>query len=101
MSESPGQPALDKALRKMLLAAGNRLPAKVVIGHSGLTDAVVSQVRHVFEKVELLKIRVEVEKGAEADAIGEELASRLSCHLVRRVGKVLLIYRPLPSDSER
>lgn len=97
--ESSSLPAVDRALRRQLLTQANRLAAKVVVGRAGLTDAVVAQVRQVFEKIELLKVRVEAERGAEADEVGEQLAYRVPCHCLRRVGKVLILYRPPLSKS--
>jgi RNA-binding protein len=85
--------------RKALMARGHGLSPRLMIGKRGLTDAIVAQVRQALGKTDLLKVRVDVERGAEADAIGRRLAEETPCHLVRRVGKILLLYRPLPEAN--
>jgi RNA-binding protein len=81
--------------RRRLAGQGQRLKAKVMVGRGGATDAVVEEIRRALTHTELLKVRIEADTAAETDALANELASRVPCHLIRRVGRVALLYRPL------
>ncbi len=91
--------APSSAMRRELAARGNRLRATVVIGRQGASDAVVAQVRRLLARTDLIKARVDVDRGAEADTVAEELARRVPCHIIKRIGKVVLLYRPLPEQE--
>jgi len=93
-------PTLSSATRRKLMAQSNRLSVKLTVGHNGVTEAVVAQLRQMFEKTELIKIRVEAEKGDDAKLAGEELAQKVPCCFVRHVGKVVVLYKPKPPETE-
>jgi len=61
------------------------------IGAKGLTDAIIAQVRQALSKRDLIKIKIRVDATGEADAIGRELARRVPCRLVQRIGKVVVV----------
>jgi RNA-binding protein YhbY len=91
---------LGSALRRVLTTRGNRLRATIVIGRSGPTEALVAQLRQMFAGADLIKARVDVERGAAADAVAQELAHRVPCHVVKRIGKVVLLYQPRQECEE-
>lgn len=93
----PG-PAPKPAERKELSGRGNALKAKLALGHQGLTDAFVAQVRTAFAKTDLLKIRVTAEGSEETKDLAAELAKRVPCHLLQCTGRVALLYLPLPKE---
>lgn len=101
MPDGHPRPPLDTASRRRLAARGNRLHAHIVVGKAGVTDAVADQIRREIARSELVKVRVLADHGAEADAVGEELASRIPCHVVARVGKVILLYEPAPPEANK
>lgn len=84
---------LEAAKRRELTARGNRLRAGLVVGRNGVNDAVVAQVRRMLAGRDLIKVRVDVDRGQEAGAVGETLARDVPCHFVKRVGKVVLLWR--------
>ena len=96
---TPG-PAPTPQLRRGLLARGNRLKAHLSLGRQGLTDALVAHVRGELDRADLLKIRIDIDDRDEAARAAEELAARIPCHLVQRIGRVALLYRPLPDKAE-
>ena len=91
----PG-PAPTARLRRELVARANRLKAQLSLGRQGLTDALVAHVRAELDRADLLKIRIDIDDRDEAERAAEELAARIPCHLVQRIGRVALLYRPLP-----
>ncbi|MBP7936111.1 MAG: YhbY family RNA-binding protein [Phycisphaerae bacterium] len=91
----PG-PIPEPAKRKALSARGNALKAKLALGHQGLSEAFVVQVRVAFTHTDLLKIRLAAEGLKETKDLAAELARRVPCHLLQCTGRVALLYLPLP-----
>ncbi len=91
---------LTNAARRQLAARANRLDASMTVGARGVTDAITAQVRQSLHKHELIKIRVRADKGDEADEVGQELARRVPCHVVQRVGKVVVLYAPKDPEAD-
>ncbi len=88
--------ALTGGERRKLAAAGNRLAATLTIAADNLTDAVVNHVRTALADRELLKVRIHTDTAEECDVAAAELANRVPCDLVQRVGRVALLYRAIP-----
>lgn len=83
---------LSGAMRRELAARARSLKPSVHVGGRGLTDAIVAQVRQALSKHDLIKIKTHVDKTTEADEIGRQLVRRVPCHLVQRIGKVLVVH---------
>lgn len=81
-------------LRRELVARARGLRSSIHIGGRGLTDGIIAQIRQALRKRDLIKIKVHVEKGADADDIGRRLARKVPCHFVQRIGKVLVVFSP-------
>ena len=84
---------------KYLRGLAHKLKPVVFIGQKGLTPTVIQSTEEALNRHELIKIKVRVDKGAEAEAIGEDLARRVPCHLVKRIGKVLIVFAPSPESA--
>jgi RNA-binding protein len=82
------------AARRELIRRGHGLKSQLAIGRAGLSDAFLAQVRQSFTNADLLKVRLEADTPGEAEDLAEELAARVPCHFVQRVGRVALMYRP-------
>jgi RNA-binding protein len=82
-----------------MLAASHALQPVVSVSAGNLTDAAVEQVRTCFAHHELVKARIHADSGAECDAAAVELVARVPCELVRRIGRIALLYRPRPSPD--
>lgn len=91
---------LDAAARRRLLARSHPLRPAAVVTPAALTEGVVAHIRACFAKHELVKVRVNADAVAECDAVGEELTRRAPCELVRRVGKVLVLYRAAEHEAD-
>ncbi len=99
MSDAGSQGRMSGSLRRSLAARGNRMQARVTVGKLGLTDAVVAQIRREIERAELVKVRCDVPSAADADLVAREIAARIPCHLIQRVGRVALLYQPRPEAA--
>jgi RNA-binding protein len=91
--------ALSGECRRDLTAKAHSLEPGINVGAKGLTDAVVAQVRQALSRHELVKVRIRVDSVDEVDAAGKDLARRVPCHLVKRVGKVVILYAPKAGSS--
>lgn len=76
-------PAPTSQVRRELLARGNRLKAHLVLGRKGLTDALIAHLGGKFDRIDLLKIRIDIDDREEAGHVAAELAARIPCHLVQ------------------
>ncbi len=85
--------------RKTLLAASHALRPVMSVAPGRLNDATIEHLRHCFAKAELVKLRVLADDGPTCDALAAELVDHVPCELVRRVGRVLILYRPAPAPG--
>ncbi|MFQ5807448.1 MAG: YhbY family RNA-binding protein [Phycisphaerae bacterium] len=93
--------SLSSRERRALAAKGNRLKANVIIRAGRLSEATVAHVRNAFGEKELLKVRISTDDRAECARAATELAERIPCELVQRVGRIALLYRPAAEAGER
>ena len=85
--------AITPQQRRALLVEGHHLKPVATLAAGELSDGAVAHVRAAFTGRELVKLRVNADSGAECDGLAEELARRVPCEVVRRLGRVLLVYR--------
>ena len=64
----------------------NRVPGRRVI------DGQIEVIREQFKKTDLIKIRIEAEKGRAVDAIANTIVETVPCELVARRGFVAILY---------
>ncbi len=87
--------------RKKLVGRSHRLKPVAVVGHAGLTEAVVAQVQHIFKSHDLIKVRIDAEDRAAVQAIAEELAAKAEATLVSKIGKIAVLYKAMEETSDR
>jgi RNA-binding protein len=85
--------------RQSLLAASHALKPVVVLKAGAVPPAAVEQVRRSFAHHELIKVRVNADSGGECDATGADLAAQVPCELVKRIGRIVLLYRRVQEDG--
>lgn len=88
----PG-PAPNSAQRRELRSRAQRLKARLVVGRKGITEPFLAEVRGELARLELVKIRIDEDDADEADRLAAELAERVPCHLIQRIGRVALLFR--------
>lgn len=86
--------ALDAKLRRELIKRGHGLKADLSVSAGEISDAVVEHVRAFLAGREVGKVRIRADSAAECDEAASELAGRVPCEVVTRVGRVVLLYRP-------
>ena len=90
--------ALSPLERKALKARAHHLNPVVLIGDAGLTPAVMREVDLAIKSHELIKVRMTGDDRAVRVAAYESICSELNCAPVQHIGKLMVLYRPKPSD---
>jgi len=85
--------ALTSNQRRRLLAQSHGVKVAVALPASKPDEAGVAHVRASFARRELVKVRINADSGRQCDAAAAELASGVPCELVKRIGRVVILYR--------
>jgi RNA-binding protein len=88
--------ALTAAQRREQRAASHHLDPVVLIGGDGLTDAVRKETDAALKAHGLIKVRVFSDDRVARDAMLAELADSLGAAPVQHIGKLLVLWRPIP-----
>ena len=84
---------LTSKQRQHLKRLAHPLSPVVRVGKSGLTDAVVKEAQASLKAHELIKVRMDVEDGAERREAARQLAEASDAALVSTIGKIAILYR--------
>ncbi len=91
-------PALELSIaqRKIHRADAHHLDPVVMIGNDGLTPAVRKEADAALNAHGLIKIRVLGDDRAAREAIYQQLADELNAAPIQHIGKLLVLWRPMP-----
>ena len=92
---------LPRDERITLRAAAHHLDPVVLLGASGLTEAVKKEVGRALDAHELIKVRVPSDDREERVEIYETLAEELGAAKVQLIGKLFVLYRPNPDKDKK
>ena len=87
---------LSPAERKIHRAAAHHLQPVVAIGAEGLTAAVRQEADAALKAHGLIKVRVFSDDRLARDAVFSELADGLGAAPIQHIGKLLVLWRPIP-----
>jgi RNA-binding protein len=85
--------AVDK---KKLKSEAHSLKPVVIIGQSGLTDAVLAEIELALDHHELLKVKIRAERD-ERKLISEKICTSTGAELIQSIGQIIVIYRLNPN----
>ena len=91
---------LTPAQRKEKRGEAHHLDPVVLIGADGLTDAVVKEADIALNAHGLIKVRVFSDVRADREAALSTLADRLNAAPVQHIGKLLVLWRPVPEKAK-
>lgn len=91
---------LTSKQRKFLRGLAHPLSPVVRVGKGGVTDSLVAETRKSIESHELIKVRVELDEGAERQQVAEALAGAVDAQLAGMIGKIAILYRQRDEDAE-
>jgi putative YhbY family RNA-binding protein len=85
--------------RRALRAKAHMLHPVVIVGHHGLTPAVLKEIDTSLRAHELIKVRVADDDRAVRDEVLRRICSELDAAPVQHLGKLLIVWRPQPEDE--
>ena len=92
---------LTPAQRKDHRAEAHHLNAVVMIGSDGLTAAVKKETDAALNAHGLIKVRVQSDDRVSREAIFQTLANELDAAPIQHIGKLLVLWRPLPEKEKK
>lgn len=88
--------ALSTSERRARRADAHHLEPVVLVGGDGLTDAVVRETDAALKAHGLVKVRVFSDSRETREQMFATLADRLDAAPVQHIGKLLVLWRPIP-----
>ena len=92
---------LTPAQRKDRRAEAHHLNAVVMLGSDGLTDAVKNETDAALNAHGLIKVRVQSDDRASREVIFQALANELNAAPIQHIGKLLVLWRPMPEKEKK
>lgn len=93
-------PVLTPAQRQKLKGQAHDQQPVVMIGHKGLTDALIGEIDVQLNKHGLIKIKAATDERDEREAWLLQVCEKLNAAPVQHIGKILLIFRPKPPEPD-
>ena len=87
---------MNAANKKKLRAEAHSLKPVVMIGQSGLTDAVLAELELALNTHELLKVKILAER-EDRKLITEKICANSGAELIQSIGQIAVIYRLNPN----
>lgn len=94
------QITLTPAQRKVHRADAHHLDPVVRVGSDGLTPAVKKEINAALKAHGLIKVRVFSDDRAAREAMLLELADTLDAAPIQHIGKLLVLWRPIPEKEK-
>ena len=88
-------PALSSRERAALKARAHSLEPVVRIGQAGVTPELAAEVDRALTSHGLIKVSIALDDRDDRRALGDALAERVDAVPVHRVGKILILWRPI------
>lgn len=89
---------MNIADRKRFKALAHSLKPVIMIGHAGLTAAVMQEIEIALDSHELIKIRIRAER-EDRDAISEQILKETRAELIQKIGQITTLYRMNPDKQ--
>ncbi len=87
---------LSAAERRTHRAEAHHLAPVVMVGSDGLTPAVVKETSAALDAHGLIKLRLAAQGREDREAMLAELCNQLGAAPVQHIGKLLVVWRPMP-----
>ena len=92
--------SLTNAQIRALKAQAQRLKATLKIGKEGLSPQFLAALAELLNHHELVKVKFDDFKEQKKE-LAPQLAEKSGSHLVTRVGNVVVLYRPKPTEDNQ
>ena len=84
--------------RKKLRTQAHNLKPVVIIGQSGLTEAVIAEINLALDSHELIKVKIRTDDRQLRQQICAEICSKTEAVLIQKIGQIAVIYRKSPNQ---
>ena len=84
--------------KKKLRAKAHSLKPVIMIGQSGLTEAVLSEIELALDNHELIKVKIQSDDRDLRNQIGTEICLKTEAEFIQSIGKIIVIYRKNPEN---
>lgn len=91
---------LSQNQKKFLRGLAHGLNPIIIIGSQGVTDNLMAELERALTHHELLKVKMAAGEREERQAVIEYVVKHTKSQLVQSVGKMFVIYRARPKDSQ-
>jgi len=91
--------AVTDKQKRYLKGLAHSIKPVVMVGNSGLTDAVLAEIDNALEHHELIKVRVSGQERADRKAMLDHIAEKTGADLVQVIGHIGGFYRPAKEPS--
>jgi RNA-binding protein len=86
---------VEFADKKKLRAKAHALKPVILIGHSGLTTAVLAEIESALNYHELIKIRIRAER-EDRKLISDRICADTGATPIQSIGQIIVLYRLNP-----
>jgi RNA-binding protein len=86
---------VNSADKKNFRAQAHTLKPVIMIGQSGLTAAVLTEIELALNTHELIKIRIRAER-EDRKLISEKICAETGAELIQTIGQITVVYRLNP-----
>ena len=87
---------MTAAEKKKFRARAHSLKPVIMIGQSGFTEAVLSEIELALNNHELIKIKIQTDDREVRKQISSEICARTEAEFIQSIGKIVVIYRKNP-----
>lgn len=87
---------MDTQIRKKLRAKAHSLKPVIMIGQSGLTEAVLVEINLALDYHELIKIRIRASDRKAGKQIIADICLQTEAELIQSIGQIAVLYRANP-----
>jgi RNA-binding protein len=84
---------VTKDQQKQFRTQAHILKPVVMIGHSGLSDAVLKEIEIALSSHELIKIKIQTDDRETRKQISIDICSKCKAEFIQSIGKILVIYK--------
>ena len=89
---------MNSARKKNLRAQAHSLKPVVLIGQSGLTESVLTEINLTLDVHELIKIKIRAEKDIRTQ-ISQRIIEESHAELIQSIGQIIAVYRKNPDKK--
>ena len=89
---------MDSTIKKKLKAQAHSLKPVIIVGHAGLTDAVLAETELALNTHELIKVKIRAGRDERA-LMTEKICTATGAVLIQTIGQIIVIYRENPNKN--